>query len=208
MMQKKYFIPVLLFNCHLCGLIGLLSPFKDIFLLLTPMNLLLGTFLLFYYQNELNKKFFGIVALIFLIGFGIEVIGVQSGLIFGSYTYGETLGIKLLDVPLIMGINWLTLIYSVGVVLNQTTLLTFSKCLIGAGLLVILDFFIEPVAIAFDFWHWQGDIIPVQNFIAWFIISFFLLLLFYTSKVAARNRLGTVYLSIQFFFFISLRSLI
>jgi putative membrane protein len=40
----------------------------------------------------------------------LEVVGVKTGLIFGEYKYGSTLGIKLFEVPLIIGFNWVFVI--------------------------------------------------------------------------------------------------
>ena len=42
----------------------------------------------------------------FAIGFSAELIGVHSGMLFGNYSYGNNLGLKLAEVPLIIGINW------------------------------------------------------------------------------------------------------
>jgi putative membrane protein len=33
-----------------------------------------------------------------------------------------------------------------------------------------LDYFVEPVAMALGFWHWD-DVIPLQNYMMWFITS-------------------------------------
>jgi putative membrane protein len=27
-----------------------------------------------------------------------------------------------------------------------------------------LDYFVEPVAMALGFWHWENDVIPLQNY--------------------------------------------
>ena len=40
----------------------------------------------------------------------LEIIGVKTGLIFGEYIYGNTLGFKVAEVPLIIGFNWLFVI--------------------------------------------------------------------------------------------------
>jgi putative membrane protein len=34
-----------------------------------------------------------------------------------------------------------------------------------------LDYFVEPVAMALGFWHWENDVIPLQNYMMWFITS-------------------------------------
>ena len=39
-----------------------------------------------------------------------EAIGVNTGLLFGTYEYGANLGFKIFGVPLIIGVNWTVLI--------------------------------------------------------------------------------------------------
>ena len=50
----------------------------------------------------------------FSIGFLVEVIGVNYGIIFGNYTYGKVLGFKVLNVPLMIGVNWFFLSIACG----------------------------------------------------------------------------------------------
>src|SRR5689334_23098853 len=46
------------------------------------------------------------VGIVYALTLAAEVIGVATGAIFGAYSYGEVLGFKLLEVPLIIGLNW------------------------------------------------------------------------------------------------------
>ena len=41
----------------------------------------------------------------------------------------------------------------------------------GLGML-LLDIFIEPVAIGLGFWEWQAAEVPLENYMAWFVLSF------------------------------------
>lgn len=203
-LKRKYYPHAITLNSHVFGLFGYLSPFKTLFLLVTPFNLLLSFILLVYYQTEKNKAFWLFTFIIFACGYFLEVIGVHTKLIFGDYSYGSTLGISFLNVPLVMGLNWLNLIYAIGIVLNKLSLPNWIKSLIGASLLVLLDYFIEPVAMKYDFWDWKNGQIPLQNFVAWFIISFVFLLYFYKAKFAKKNQLALIYLISQFVFFVFL----
>jgi hypothetical protein len=36
---------------------------------------------------------------------------------------------------------------------------------------LLFDIIMEPVAIALDFWRWPMDIVPLQNYIAWFVLG-------------------------------------
>ena len=43
-----------------------------------------------------------------------------------------------------------------------------------AGLLcTLMDFVIEPIAIKYDFWSWEGNEIPLFNYLTWFVFSVF-----------------------------------
>lgn len=210
--DKRLFVStIILVVVHVAGIIGLQTEYKDLFLMCTPINLLLSIGLLFWNHNEsvpigrqVSKSFFIFSALTFLTGYFIEVAGVKTGMIFGHYSYGKTLGFKLLDVPVIIGINWLMLIYIVGVILNKLNLPTLFKSIFGAATLTTLDFFIEVVAIKYDFWKWSNYTPPLQNFVAWFIVSFLLLLLFNSMNFNKTNKLAQGLFIIQLVFFVIL----
>ena len=203
--DKRLFVStIILVVVHVAGIIGLQTEYKDLFLMCTPVNLLLSIGLLFWNHTEFNKSFFIFSVLTFLTGYFIEVAGVKTGMIFGHYSYGKTLGFKLLDVPVIIGINWLMLIYIVGIILNKINTNTLFKSFFGAATLTTLDFFIEVVAIKYDFWKWSNYTPPIQNFVAWFIVSFLLLLLFNTMNFSKNNKLAQGLFIIQLVFFVTL----
>jgi putative membrane protein len=188
---------------HLAGVIGIHSCYNDTFLSLTPANLVLSASLLICNQKEFNPAFFIFLVSTFLIGFFIEVVGVHTGIVFGWYTYGERLGFKLWDVPLVMGLNWLVLIFAAGVISNRIRSNKFVKSAVGACLLIVLDFVLEPVAIKFGFWSWSGSI-PLKNYVAWYLISYILLLLFHSLQFNKENKLAQPLYIIQLVFFVLL----
>lgn len=203
--DKRLFLSTLiLVIVHVSGIIGIQTEYKDLFLMCTPFNLLLSIGLLFWNHGEFQKSFFIFSAVTFLSGYFIEVIGIKSGIIFGHYIYGETLGFKILDVPVIIGINWLMLIYIVGVICNRFNFSGLIKSLLGATLLTTLDFFIEVVAIKYDFWKWANYTPSIQNFVAWFVVSFILLLLFHSMSFNKNNKLAQALFIIQLVFFVTL----
>jgi putative membrane protein len=132
---------------HLTGLIGINSAAGETFLQLTPVNLLLCFLLLLINHRGFNTSFIVFIIITCVCGFLVEVAGVHTGMIFGKYEYGNTLGTKLFDVPLIIGINWFLLIYSAGTICEKLPYNKYIKSLIGAVLLVMLDVILEPVAV-------------------------------------------------------------
>jgi uncharacterized membrane protein len=199
---------------YLAGTIGLLVPYtQPYFKLASAFNLWVSLILLLLFHKDFNKSFIFTSIFILLLGFFVEVLGVQTGVIFGKYYYGQTLGIKLFEVPLVIGANWLLLVYcsamsvqSVFLKIKNQSFFTsvFVQSLASAGLMVLLDLLIEPVAIRLDFWHWQNEQIPIQNFQAWFLIAFVLNYIFLKAKFLKANFLAVLLLALQFFFFISL----
>lgn len=214
--RKTTFMVVTLM--YIVGTIGLIFPFtQPYFKLASAFNLWVSLILLLLFHQEYNKSFIITSVSIFLIGFFIEVIGVRTGIIFGNYWYGQTLGTKLLNVPLVIGANWLLLTYcSTVITLKFYEILKkylfknvwfdtiIVKAVLASLLMVFLDFLIEPVATHLDFWHWQNGIIPTQNFQAWFLIAVLLNYLFLKGKFIKHNPLANLLFFLQFIFFISI----
>lgn len=191
---------------HAVGLVGFLSPsLTPVFLRLVPFHLLLMLMLLILSHHGKNNDFKLFLLVTYLAGYFIEVIGVSTGYIFGAYQYGETLGVKLADVPLMIGINWVILIYSTGVTIRYLEIQNHVvRALIGAIFLVCMDILIEPVAIRFDYWSWTDLNIPFQNYVAWFAFSFCMMLFFFARKFRKQNPAAPVLLISQLIFFIVL----
>jgi len=207
MLSKSTICSILIVVFHLVGLIGFLVPSTvSLFLKLVPFHLLLMFLLMLISQTHKGKnQFYILIVSVFFLGYLVEVAGVHTGKIFGEYTYGNTLGFKLLEVPLMIGINWAILVYAVGITMEASRLKSpVFKAFAGALVLVLLDFLIEPIAVKFDYWGWRDNLIPLQNYLAWFIVSFGMLSLFNYLKFHKENRSAIILLGTQFAFFIAL----
>jgi putative membrane protein len=155
--------------------------------------------------SEKNKSKAAIAYLsIFILGFIIEYIGVKTNYLFGTYTYGNSLGYKLFGIPIIIGVNWIAIVISsVSVIkaFNLTSnilLIAFLAALLCTG----MDYIIEPIAIKFDFWSWEGNTIPLSNFVDWFGFSFIFACIYLVLKLSI-NKIG-VYLFLIWVGFFSL----
>lgn len=188
------------------GLLGFLfPPAVPLFKQLVPFHLLLMGGLLIASQKNRNGSFWLFVTVTYLAGFLIELVGTQTGLVFGSYAYGKTLGYKIFDTPLMIGLNWILVIYSVGTALSLLKVRNVYAFLIaGAASVTLLDFLIEPVAMKYDYWDWQGGIIPLQNYVVWFFFSALLLWGFYKAKFPKNNKSAAILFVVQFLFFLVL----
>ena len=120
---------------HISGIIAIVAtPFRDVFLSLTPLNLLISAVLLFIFHEKYSKIHVLSFVIIAILGYIFEVIGVNTGKIFGVYTYGPVLGWKLLETPLIIGVNWIILTYSITYSWSNFIDNKWLFCFIASGL--------------------------------------------------------------------------
>ena len=191
-----------LFIFYAVGITGFAIPvLQPLFKIITPLALLLGVYLLAVFHEKYSTISLFIFALVFVLGFTVEIIGVNTGAIFGSYSYGETLGPKIFNTPLMIGVNWLFLIYTISSVTEPLKIPAIPKILLSSAMMVVYDIVMELVAPLMDMWSWEGDVIPLKNYIAWFAISAFFFSLLKIFKINTRNPIAWVLLLCQFLFF-------
>lgn len=201
--KRLYAVKIFFVIFYTVGIAGLLwNQTHDIFIKLTPLALILSSItLIFYHGADRNIKAAIIFFVIFLTGFFIEVIGVNTGIIFGEYSYGEGLGKKIFNTPILIGVNWLLLIYATSNLFQKLNLSPFLLPFAGASFMVIYDIFLEPVAPKIDLWSWASEVVPLQNYIAWFSIALIFHSFISIFKIKIYNPMATTILICQFSFF-------
>lgn len=188
------------------GILGFTIPFtRNFFSTLTPFALLLSAaFIILFHKFRFSTKTLVVFGLIFAISFFAEAIGVKTGLLFGEYVYGKGLGPKILETPLMIGLNWLMLVYCTKVITDQLFQRESIKLIAGPLMMVGYDLVMEQAAPSLDMWSWNGGTIPLQNYLAWFGFAFLFHLLIRKSKVSFTNALAAPVFIIQFVFFVIL----
>lgn len=194
---------IILVILHTVGAIGFVIPqFTELFKQLVPLNLLISLGVLLYFHKPFKPIFFvGMIAVMFA-GWGIEWVGVETGKIFGQYHYRVTLGYKIDNVPVMIGANWFILLYCGLLLAEKIAKPIWAKSLLAAFFMVLMDVLIEPVAIRYDYWEWATLHIPIQNYIAWFIVGFIMALGFSNLKLKIQNSIAIPLYFIQLVFFI------
>tara|TARA_B100001564_G_scaffold334907_1_gene323833 strand:+ start:495 stop:1115 length:621 start_codon:yes stop_codon:yes gene_type:complete len=185
---------------NIIGVIGFRSEFfLPLFKTLTPYNLLFTLVICFFYLPR--KIFLSIFLILYSVGFIVELVGVNTGILFGIYHYGPTLGIQWFKVPIIIGVNWFVLAIGSRGCANRITNVTFFQVLYSALFMVGLDLLIEPVAMKYDFWSWSQNKVPIQNYFMWFIVSVFMQILLNKKSMLIPFSLAIVILVSQLIFF-------
>ncbi len=153
----------------------------------------------------------------YAVTFALEAAGVATGAIFGPYGYGSSLGPKILDVPLVIGFNWMLVVLGgvnlAGIIgigrgvagrTDEDGPCPICVALAAGAACVILDLSLEPVAKRLDYWIFYTPAVPLQNYIAWFLIAALSAFSYSTQRCKVRTRLPAAYLLIQLAFFVGL----
>lgn len=109
------------------------------------------------------------------IGWAAEVLGANTGVPFGAYTYADELGAKLWGAPLVIGSAWAVLGVSAAGVTRAVPHVAWST-VCAAIWLVAVDLVLDPVASGpLGFWAWRNASgfhgVPLTNFAGWFLVG-------------------------------------
>ena len=140
---------------------------------------------IFVFWEERPKTKLIIAGIIIVACYLLELIGVQTGLLFGNYTYGDYLGFKVLGTPFIIGLLWFIVTFSAWqIVLLAGKLRLYEQLTLGAIIIIFFDLLLEQFAISLGFWWWNNGSVQLYNYICWAVISLgtFLLYKFYAKK--------------------------
>ena len=117
-------------------------------------------------------------AVIGLLSATVETIGARTGFPFGAYFYTDRMGPMIAEtLPLAIPLAWWNILSSFFLLVRhfQPKLSPRFTCLAVAALATILDWIMEPFAWRIKgYWIWTAGSIPLQNYLAWFTLSFLL----------------------------------
>ncbi len=204
-------IIVIIYIYFLAGVLWHILPqTRTIVINLTPYGLaFFSLVILFFNAGKISHKTFYWILSIFVITIIVEGIGVNTSLIFGNYFYSNILGFKLFGVPLVIGLNWTIVLLGLFTLTDNSFKgnIFLNSFMIGI-LAVLFDYILEPVAIKLNYWHWDANVVPLKNYISWFIISFVFGFIGFKLKSKYKNGLLIHYIFAQFLFLTMLNLLL
>lgn len=154
------------------GVVGIAWPTsRALTLALTPVHLLLSAALVLRAAQPQLRTWWPWALSVVALGYGLELVGVHTGLPFGWYGYGAALGPKFWAVPPVIGVNWLLLVLAGAEVARRLAHHRALQILLGAAVMVALDALIEPLAPRLGFWQFWGGVAPPQNYLGWLAAS-------------------------------------
>ncbi|MBP5994891.1 MAG: carotenoid biosynthesis protein [Crocinitomicaceae bacterium] len=201
-MMSERWIRIILLILYVVGAVGMLMPStRTWFVQLSALNLAISFGALILSRKAKPLTFVVFLSIAFVIGISVELIGVHTSYLFGSYFYGNSLGWKWYGVPLIIGLNWGILTVTSSAIIHRFQLNKHVEAILAAILMVLFDYILEPVAIKLDYWHWTEGQIPVYNFICWMGVSYLLQLIYKRMKLAEVNKVAESLFLMMFIFF-------
>jgi len=201
-----YFKYIFIYIIFLVGVIGhTTAPIFESMVAITPFTLFIMSTYVLYFTVKDNGSLIIVWALgTYIVTFTLEAVGVHTGMIFGHYEYGDVLEPSLFDVPLIIGYNWVFVILGAAAIARHYSSHPLLFALITGFIAVIFDSFLEPVAIQLGYWAWDTEYVPLQNYIAWFLISFVAAFSLKQFRLEFYSPVAIHYVIAQMLFFISL----
>jgi len=212
-MQYKVKLIILYILLGAGGLWHLLGVFQSTMAWLAgPMLIGMGLWIgwEFYVALERHRRGQYIIWALFVIivSFLLEKVGVQTGVIFGRYEYGDVLFPSFDGVPIAIGFAWLLVaLSSVAVahfLLDWLALPTSCKTLLGGAILmVIFDFVLERVAMKLGYWQWLDGTVPWENYSAWLAAGLVFLLVGWLLRIFPKKmpHIGIHFYSAQLMYF-------
>jgi uncharacterized membrane protein len=113
------------------------------------------------------------------LGLVAEAVGTATGLPFGQYEYADTLGVQLLDVPVVVPLAWAMFAYPCLLVGQRLARSRAGAVLVGAWALASWDLFLDPQMVDAGHWRWTdvqvamptASDIPVSNAVGWLVVA-------------------------------------
>ncbi len=185
---------------QLFGLFGIFYVDFNLFLSLSPISLFFTFLIVLFYNVEFSLKQLSVALFIIFISFICEIIGVNSGILFGSYEYGNNLAPLIFGVPLVIGLNWFVLTISCGNISHYIfSKNKFLSILFGSFLMLVLDFVMEQVSGNIDFWYFYDKNL-LFNYVTWFFLGLLNQYL-YQSFMNKKNLIISINIYFSFFVF-------
>jgi putative membrane protein len=191
-----------LLRFYIVGFLLYIIPFtRAIFIYLIPWILLANVAIMLVFHKDRNLKSLSVFVVVILAAFLLEMKGVHDDRLFGSYRYLDALGPQIRDTPLIIGINWLMLVYGAHSLISEKFRKRLPRLLLASILMVVYDIIIEVAAPDLKMWIFDKSYPPLRNFFMWFAAALFFQLLFEIAGIRTANRHARELFLAQMLFF-------
>ena len=119
------------------------------------------------------------------LGLVAEAVGTATGFPFGAYDYADSLGPKLLGVPVVIPLAWAMFAYPCLVVGQRLARTPLGAAAVGGFALASWDLFLDPQMVEAGHWRFTDVTaslpgapgIPLSNYLGWLLVAWLMLAL-------------------------------
>ena len=134
---------------------------------LSFLNIFISSVLVFLAEKNLRRAL-PIFFFIFCAGYIIELVGIQTGYLFGDYYYIPAMGPRIYGTPIIIGATWYAVVVGASNIAWYVKGSVEGRALLAGLLTVLMDILIEKVAMHYGMWQWSSGTVPLFNYLCWF----------------------------------------
>lgn len=165
----------------------------------TPVivTIAVGIGLLMGYPRDNGMRFVIWLCLTYMITMFLESLGVNFGLVFGFYIYSKLLGPGIAGVPFLIGATWISVVYGSICLARCFTGSNLPSALLAGIFCLVYDLLLEVVAVRMGYWAWSGGVVPLQNYISWYLIGAVLSYVFLAMRLNPRNAVNAWLIMVQ-----------
>ena len=112
-------------------------------------------------------------------GLVAEAVGTSTGVPFGRYEYADSLGLRVLDVPVVVPLAWAMFAYPALLVGQRLARTALGATAVTAWALASWDLFLDPQMVEAGHWRWtdvQASLpaspeVPLSNLLGWVLVG-------------------------------------
>ncbi len=116
-------------------------------------------------------------------GLVVEAVGTSLGVPFGAYSYGDSLGPRVLAVPVVIPLAWAMMAYPALLIGRRIASSWHGRTLAAGVALASWDLFLDPQMVTAGHWRWThpdphlpgAPGVPLTNYLGWLVVSVLLM---------------------------------
>ncbi len=164
-----------------------------------PYFFLLACFVFFIFQPVNDLRFLAAMAGVMLMVFGLELLALKTGWVFGHYRFGYGLGSKLYGVSWVFVLSWAVLTGASVMVISSHVDNRWATALLAALLVVLVYFLAERSVGSLNFWYVKNG--SLHAYLGRFAASAFIAFCFGPVLKSGDARSGWTFIGLLVFFF-------
>ena len=174
------------------GFVGLAIPWSfPFFVVLTPLAVVVMlAILIIGHASPMNWRLYVSLGVVFALSYVVELLKVRVFFPSSVYFFGDSLGPLLFEIPLMIGLAWVALLYVCAAMAERLKANVVVQVLVASGLMVLFDVALELVAHDLDLWYWIYGA-SMWNYLMWFVVSMVMFTIMKLFGVSIKNKVAT-----------------